>query len=81
MHKELDADDGELTRTSKVRRKTVAERYNSLIEALYDLQKSHCKVEVQVTFEDGRKGKIEADLKITDLDKINSDFHSQAQAA
>ena len=63
LHKELDADDGELTRTRKVRRNIVAERYDELIDALYS-DKSHCEVEAVVTFEDGRKDTIRADLQI-----------------
>jgi long-chain acyl-CoA synthetase len=63
LHKELDADDGELTRTRKVRRNFIAERYAELIEALYS-DKDECHVETEVTFEDGRKGVIAADLKI-----------------
>ena len=63
LHKELDADDGELTRTRKVRRNFIADRYAELIEALYS-DKDECHVETEVTFEDGRKGVIQADLKI-----------------
>jgi len=66
LHKELDADDGELTRTRKVRRKFVSEKYSTLIDALYSNQdKVHVKTEV--TFEDGRKGSVEADLRIWDM--------------
>jgi len=65
LHKELDADDGELTRTRKVRRSTIADRYAELIEALYS-GKSHCSVKAVVTFEDGRTGSIDADLQIRD---------------
>ncbi len=65
LHKELDADDGELTRTRKVRRRIIAERYGDLIEALYD-GRDEVHVEAEVTFEDGRKGKIVADLAIRD---------------
>ena len=64
LHKELDPDDGELTRTSKVRRSTVDEKYHELIAALDDLQVTHHKIEAEVTFEDGRKGTINADLQI-----------------
>lgn len=65
LHKELDADDGELTRTRKVRRSFVAERYASLIDALYsDLTECHVKTEVK--FEDGRSGILEADVKLSD---------------
>jgi long-chain acyl-CoA synthetase len=67
LHKELDADDGELTRTRKVRRNFIADRYGELIEALY-LDKDECHVETEVTFEDGRKGVIKADLKIIDAE-------------
>jgi len=63
LHKELDADDGELTRTLKVRRSFIADRYAELIESLYSDQ-DECHVETEVTFEDGRKGVIAADLKI-----------------
>ncbi len=66
LHKELDADDGELTRTQKVRRNFVAERYAPLIDALFSGKKS-AYISTEVTFEDGRKGVIEADLKIQDM--------------
>ncbi len=65
LHKELDADDGELTRTGKVRRRTVAERYAKLIEALYDGSDS-VFAEVEVSYEDGRKGVISGTLEIRD---------------
>ena len=63
LHKELDPDDGELTRTRKVRRRIIAERYEPLISALYS-DADHAFIETQVTFEDGRTGKLGADLKI-----------------
>jgi len=66
LHKELDADDGELTRTRKVRRKFVAEKYSTLIDALYSNQ-DDVHVKTEVTFEDGRKGSVEADLRIWDM--------------
>ncbi len=59
LHKELDADDGELTRTQKVRRGFIAERYAPLVEALYD-GSSAADISTEVTFEDGRKGVISA---------------------
>jgi len=65
LHKELDADDGELTRTRKVRRGFIADRYAELIEALYS-DWDTCHVETEVTFEDGRKGMLAADLRILD---------------
>ncbi len=66
LPKELDADDGELTRTQKVRRSSVAERYAPLIKALYD-GSTDCHIRTEVTFEDGRKGLIEADVRIVDM--------------
>lgn len=65
LHKELDPDDGELTRTMKVRRSLISERYEPLIEALYD-GSTEKFVETEVTFEDGRKGNIRATVKIAD---------------
>jgi len=66
LHKELDADDGELTRTRKVRRSFVAERYQPLIDALYSGAKT-AHIETEVTFEDGRKGVVKADLLVVDV--------------
>ncbi len=65
LHKELDADDGELTRTRKVRRGFIAEKYQPLLDALYG-GKDVCHIETQVRFEDGRTGMISADLRIVD---------------
>ena len=65
LHKELDADDGELTRTRKVRRGAIAEKYGVLIDALYGGKTSQF-IETAVKFEDGRSGKVSADLKIVD---------------
>jgi long-chain acyl-CoA synthetase len=66
LHKELDADDGEMTRTQKVRRSTVQERYAPLIAALYD-GSTRCHIATEVTFEDGRRGVVEGDLRIVDV--------------
>ncbi|HEY2338888.1 MAG TPA: AMP-binding protein, partial [Burkholderiales bacterium] len=65
LHKELDADDGELTRTRKVRRGHIAERYQPLVSALYD-GSTTVHVEAQVRYEDGRSGTFSSDLKIRD---------------
>ncbi len=65
LHKDLDADDGELTRTRKVRRGFIAERYGTLVDALYGGQQS-VHVEAQVKYEDGRTGSISADLVVRD---------------
>ncbi|BBB69542.1 long-chain-fatty-acid-CoA ligase [Undibacterium sp. YM2] len=66
LHKELDPDDDELTRTRKVRRKFIAEKYAVLIEALYSGKRSQF-IETLVKFEDGRQGKVSADLHISDV--------------
>ena len=65
LHKELDADDGELTRTRKVRRAFIADRYRTLLDALYG-GKDSVHVEMQVKYEDGRTGMLAADLAIRD---------------
>ena len=65
LHKELDPDDDELTRTRKVRRNFVAEKYKVLIDALYE-GKSEQHIETEVKFEDGRRGKVAADLQLLD---------------
>jgi long-chain acyl-CoA synthetase len=78
LHKELDADDDELTRTRKVRRGYVAEKYAPLIEALYG-GADHCEIETQVKFEDGRSGVISADVTIRDVELVP--FAEQRQAA
>jgi long-chain acyl-CoA synthetase len=66
LHKELDADDGELTRTRKIRRNIIAERYSALIDALYGGADT-VFAEVDVTYEDGRMGKISGNLVIRDV--------------
>jgi long-chain acyl-CoA synthetase len=65
LHKELDADDGELTRTRKVRRGHIGEKYAALIDALYS-GRSSCFIETQMRFEDGRTGTVSADLRIAE---------------
>jgi long-chain acyl-CoA synthetase len=65
LYKELDPDDGELTRTRKVRRNIIDQRYGAIIEAIYGgLPQAH--IETEVTFEDGRTGRVVADLEIRD---------------
>ena len=69
LHKELDADDGEVTRTQKVRRGFVAERYAPLITALYNGSRE-ADISTEVTFEDGRKGMLSARVKIRDVQTV-----------
>jgi long-chain acyl-CoA synthetase len=65
LHKELDADDGEMTRTRKVKRGYISEKYQLLVEALYG-GKTEQYLETAVKFEDGRSGQVAATLKIID---------------
>lgn len=65
LHKELDADDGELTRTRKVRRGLISEKYEDLVGALYDGSET-VTTETEVTYEDGRKGSIKATLVVVE---------------
>lgn len=76
LHKELDPDDDELTRTRKIRRRFIAEKYAVLIDALYS-DKTSQYIETQVKFEDGRRGMVSADLHIS----AAKTFASQALAA
>lgn len=66
LHKELDPDDGEMTRTRKVRRAVISEKFGDLVNALYDGSGS-IYTETEVTYEDGRKGHIKATLRIEDV--------------
>ncbi len=75
LHKELDADDGEMTRTQKVRRGFIAERYAPLIAALYDGSEA-AEVSTEVTFEDGRKGMISGRLRL-----MEAQIHPTGEAA
>ena len=70
LPKMLDADDGELTRTSKVRRGFIAEKYESMISALYDPAAATASIRSEITFEDGRKGMLEATVNITDSQTV-----------
>ena len=77
LHKELDADDDELTRTRKVRRGFIAEKFAPLVDALYSGAAS-CAIETQVKFEDGRTGKVRADVKIRDMQTYPCDSARRA---
>ncbi|MFM9887210.1 MAG: AMP-dependent synthetase/ligase [Burkholderiales bacterium] len=78
LHKELDADDGELTRTRKVRRRFIAEKYAPIIDALYG-GKSEVYLDTQVKFEDGRIGSINATLKVIEA-RVFSDAAARKAA-
>ncbi len=65
LHKQLEADDGELTRTSKVRRGAIAEKYGVLVDALY-AGRTEQYIETAVRFEDGRSGSVAATIRIVD---------------
>ncbi|HYB58447.1 MAG TPA: AMP-binding protein [Alphaproteobacteria bacterium] len=67
LRKELDADDGELTRTRKVRRRFIGEKYATLVEALYS-ERTECELEIQMKFEDGRTGMVRAVIRIADAE-------------
>ncbi len=79
LHKELDADDGEMTRTRKVRRRIVEEKFSDLIAALYD-GSAQIATETEVTYEDGRKGSIKATLEIRDA-RVQAPQQQPAAAA
>jgi long-chain acyl-CoA synthetase len=77
LHKELDPDDDELTRTRKVRRTFIADKYRVLIDALYAGRASQY-IETQVKFEDGRSGMVAADLRIADSRVLPPDVRRAA---
>ncbi len=66
LHKELDADDAELTRTRKVRRKLVAQRYDEIISALYS-QSPFLDVQTTITYQDGRTANLQTRLRIESM--------------
>jgi len=66
LNKELEADDAEMTRTRKVRRKFVAEKYAKVIDAFYNGGRQ-VEVTMEITFEDGRKSTLTSDIQVHDL--------------
>jgi long-chain acyl-CoA synthetase len=79
LHKELDPDDGEMTRTRKVRRRIIEEKFADLIAALYGGADS-VYTETEVTYEDGRKGSLKATLALRDA-RVFDTRAAQAMAA
>jgi long-chain acyl-CoA synthetase len=77
LPKELDADDGELTRTQKVRRRFIAERYAPLVEGLYT-GASEALISAEISYEDGRKGLLEGRCRIYDLEPHQTQPRSRA---
>lgn len=80
LHKELDADDDELTRTRKVRRRFVAQKHTELVDALYDPARQQQQLRVQVRFDDGRTGSVQANLQLVDA-KFSPAASSASRAA
>ncbi len=78
LHKELDADDGEMTRTRKVRRRIIEDKYADLIGALYD-GSAQIATKTEVTYEDGRKGYISATLTLRDAKVFPVTPHKMAE--
>ncbi len=66
LHKEFDADEGEMTRTRKLRRGFLAQRYADIVQALYDGRQA-VQVTAQVEYQDGRVGKIDTTLRVEAL--------------
>ena len=67
LPKELDADDGELTRTNKVRRSAVSEKYRSVIEDLYGVENKTARLSIEISYRSGRVQRLEEDLKIREM--------------
>jgi long-chain acyl-CoA synthetase len=84
LYKELDADDGELTRTRKVRRSVIADKYGDIISSIYDDQE-YVDVDTVITFQDGGKTRIQTQLKVATLSNKNNvcapSAHEQRKAS
>ncbi|PKG85616.1 long-chain fatty acid--CoA ligase [Colwellia sp. 75C3] len=76
LYKELDADDGELTRTRKVRRTVIADKYGDIIESIYD-NKDRVDIDTVITFQDGGSSRIQTQLKVATVIKREGESDSQ----
>lgn len=76
LHKELDADDGELTRTRKVRRNLVAKRYEEIVDGLYG-DKESFQIETTISYQDGRSAKIQTRLHVEQMEEIPAPLERQ----
>jgi long-chain acyl-CoA synthetase len=70
LHKELDPDDEEMTRTRKVRRRYIAQKYEDILEAFYD-ERPEVKVKTVISYQDGRQAEIEYTLPIQPVDMVD----------
>ena len=77
LPKELDADDGELTRTQKVRRSFIADRYAPMVDGLYN-GADEAAISAEITYEDGRKGRLEGRSRIHDMNVYPTAGRSEA---
>ena len=80
LHKELDPDDQEITRTRKVRRGFIAQKYARAHRGALRATSDHVKVEAQVTYEDGRTGTVRADVRIREAETFAGAVRGDARA-
>ncbi|BCR04934.1 AMP-dependent synthetase [Desulfuromonas versatilis] len=79
LYKQLDADDGELTRTRKVRRGVIKEKYAEIIGAMYS-GKEKVQVDTVITFQDGSKSRIQTELRVVDLPVADGEIEARGKA-
>ena len=79
LFKEFDADDGELTRTGKLRREVVMDRYDELVEALYD-GSEEVDMEITITYQDGRESDERGRMRVVDVDEPVAEADGEAES-